>query len=91
MILFVLAWMVATIILGLPFYAWLPHVAVVVLALFLGAVLDRPFYVRQMPALWKHLPASDAELDRIITAHELQRMNDDMGEEYWAVGGREDD
>ena len=81
-----LAWPVVAVVLGLPFYVWAAQIVVVGAALLAGMLLDKPFYERQMPALWKHLPASDAELDRIITDYDFQRMNDDIGEPYWPAG-----
>lgn len=84
--LLLLLWPVAGFVLGFPLLTWVPHLILIPVLLWLGALLDKPFYERQMPALWKHLPADDATLDRIITNYEMQQMNDDMGEPYWPVG-----
>ena len=86
MSLLTLAWPVGAVMVGVPFYVWVPQIVFVLGLFFAGALLDKPLYQGHMPALWKHLPASDAELDRINTAHDFQRMNDDIGEPYWPEG-----
>lgn len=83
--LLLLSWPVAGFVLGLPLLMWVPYLVLAPALLWLGALMDKSFYERQMPALWPHLPADDATLDRIITNYEMRQMNDDMGEPYWLV------